>query len=188
MFHSTDNAGETIRKLQVLSDWYAENVDTSTLTPSLRCAHRHMFGLTAFDVSTPVVQSLARSRSGLEATESMLRYLKASPETVEVFSEKSMTRLLENTEPLSGWAKHFWSDWLELSDEGAPGMWWPVPVLNHLLANHFPASTLRSVTIALEAMGVVERRRARHQVNPKSRANAIRVTKRGLMLDEELRK
>lgn len=188
MFHSTDNIGETIRKLGVLSRWYGERVDTSTLTQAVRKAHRHMFGLTGFDPMSPATQSLARSRSGLEVTESIFRYLKADPETVEVFSEKSMSGLVRSIEPISGWADHFWPEWLEPSAEEAPGKWWPMPVLTQLLSKHFPPSTVRLAVIGLEAMGVIERRRARRQGNPKSRANAIRLTKLGQLLNEEFKR
>mgnify|MGYP000361166347 CR=1 FL=1 len=188
MFHSKDNVGETVRKLRVLSGWYEAQVDTSILSPSLRKAHRHTFGLTGFDTTSPIVQSLARSRSGLEVTESILRYLKADPETTDAFSEKSMSGLLGSIEATNGWAEHFWPEWSETSKEDALGKWWPMPVLTHLMSKYFPASTIRSAVIGMEAMGVIERRRAKRQGNPKSRANVVRLTKLGKKLDMELKK
>lgn len=188
MFHSKDNVGETVRKLRVLSDWYNAQVDTSLLSPSIRKAHRHTFGLTGFDAGVPVVQSLARSRSGLAVTESIVRYLNANPKVVEAFSEKSMSGLIGSREPISGWAEHFWPEWSESSKERDCGKWWPMPVLTHLMSKHFPASTIRSTVIGLEAMGVIERRRSKRQGNPKSRANVVRLTKLGEKLDMDLRK
>ncbi|TIR67309.1 MAG: hypothetical protein E5X24_20645 [Mesorhizobium sp.] len=49
-----------------------------------------------------------------------------------------------------------------------------------------PTSTVRSVVIGLEAMGMVESKKAHGRPNAKTRAKAVRITRRGEDLFRQL--
>lgn len=171
---------ETKRKLLVLASTYKEKVGRTVLPASIRSQHEHMFGLTVLDDLGVDSQSVTRSRSGLIITETMLGFL-----DIADISPGAFSNIVSKRVNVSTWATSVYPEWVLPAEDANVGRWWISPVLADLLEH--PSSSIRSVTLGLEAMGVIQRRRAKHQHKPKSRAQAVRLTAFGKALLEDLK-
>jgi hypothetical protein len=157
---------ELERKLKLLWRWYARSAAARQLAPHIRQQHMSMFGGTLFggDVNP---HSLLRSRSGLIVTEQLMFAL-----VLDDIKPEKFQAAINNRPAIREWADIAYREWSSPASSGTPGRWWPLPVVYGLLPGH-PRSTIRSVVIGLEAMGVIEKRNAifrleseePHQVN-----------------------
>ena len=92
------------------------------------------------------------------------------------FTPMALQELIEGKSSICEWADHAYPEWVMASDDGrTPGRWWILPVLYGLMPQH-PPSTIRSVLIGLEAMGVVSKHPTIFRVNPKTRTKSVRLT------------
>lgn len=161
------------RKLRLLATKYKAFVK-GPLEPRIAEQHNHMFGLSIADL--PV----HRSRSGLIITEILLGTL-----ILDVKKEK-MEAAVSKIPRISSWEHLVYKEW-KMAPPGAgvgPGRWWVLPVLYEFIKQ--PTSTVRSVVIGLEAMGMVESKKAHGRPNSKTRAKAVRITRRGEDLFRQL--
>lgn len=171
---------ETKRKLLLLAGIYKERVKRDAFPMAIRQQHKHMFGLTVLEDLGINAQNVTRSRSGLIITEMMIGFL-----DIEDITESAFSKIVADRVNIADWSDHVYHEWVHPSDAAAKGKWWINPVLEDLLEQ--PRSSVRSVVLGLEAMGVIERRRAKHQRSPKSRAQAVRLTQFGKELLENFK-
>ena len=171
---------ETKRKLLLLAAIYKERVGRDALPKSIRAQHKHMFGLTVLEDLGVDAQNVARSRSGLIITETMLGFL-----DIDGISDRAFSKIVVDRAQIADWSKHVYPEWVLPADGATVGKWWISPVLEALLEH--PSSSVRSVILGLEAMGVIERRLAKHQRSAKSRARAVRLTRFGKELLENFK-
>lgn len=139
-----------------------------------------MFGLTLLEDLGVDAQNVTRSRSGLIITETMIGFL-----NIENISGVAFSNIVSDRVNVADWADSVYQEWVLPADDATVGKWWINPVLEDLLEH--PRSSVCSVALGLEAMNVIERRRAKHQRSPKSRAQAVRLTKFGKGLLEDLK-
>ncbi|RWK74779.1 MAG: hypothetical protein EOR45_33420 [Mesorhizobium sp.] len=161
------------RKLRLLASKYKAFVK-DPLEPRIAEQHNHMFGLSITDL--PV----HRSRSGLIITEILLGTLMLDIKKEKI--ESAVSKIAR----ISSWADFVYKEW-KMAPPGAgvgPGRWWVLPVLYEFIGQ--PTSTVRSVVIGLEAMGMVESKKAHGRPNAKTRAKAVRITRRGEDLFRQL--
>ncbi|TGS85776.1 hypothetical protein EN817_20790 [Mesorhizobium sp. M3A.F.Ca.ET.174.01.1.1] len=161
------------RKLRLLASKYKAFVK-GPLEPRIAEQHNHMFGLSISDL--PV----HRSRSGLIITEILLGTLMLDINKAKI--EAAVSQIAR----IRPWADLVYKEW-KMAPPGAgvgPGRWWVLPVLYEFIGQ--PTSTVRSVVIGLEAMGMVESKKAHGRPNAKTRAKAVRITRRGEDLFRQL--
>lgn len=171
---------ETKRKLLLLAETYKRQVKRDAFPVSVRKQHEHMFGLTVLDDLGVDAQNVTRSRSGLIITETMIGFL-----DIEGISESAFSKIVADRVNVADWSDHVYHEWVRPADDATLGKWWINPVLEDLLEH--PRSSVRSVILGLEAMNVIERRRAKYQRSPKSRAQAVRLTQFGKELLENFK-
>lgn len=175
-------ATETTRKLKLLAEKYVKSRASRSMTGHIRKQHQHMFGLTLFYESDVNPHSLKRSRAGLILTEKLLGLL-----NLNLPSGDQMRVVLgqeKRPKEVRSWASPAAKEWEEKLPDGSLGRWWPMPILHSFVGA--PESTLRSVLLGMEAMGLVEKKRATNSPKPKMRCKVVRITSEGVAFLKKL--
>ena len=176
---------EIKRKLRLLAKSYREAPKTKSIKYSIQKAHKHMFGLTVFEDHAETPWPVIKSRSGLIIFEKILVLLAKTD-----IKQDKLSNYIQSFPSVSEWADVAFAEWQEPDSEGRIGQWWAQPVFYAIIQNkaQLSESAVRLSLIAFEAMEIIERRRIKHKPNPKSRANALRLTAKGFELLKELKK